>query len=146
MMIHNLIKCLVQTQLRLWDIIITNFKPEKCPNDLIEIYYFYISQTKSSLDKIFYKVVYHHIIYICIFLVNLDDFFAVVCTDFHKSYSFPADIFLFLFYVWWLDLLLKLTNWETVCIRDSVYWISDLQTLVDFCYENGPAWINKEYN
>jgi len=39
---------------------------------------------KSSLDKIFYKVVYHHIIYMCVFLVNLDDFFAVVCTGFYK--------------------------------------------------------------
>jgi hypothetical protein len=27
------------------------------------LYYFYISQTKSNLDNIFYKVVYHHIIY-----------------------------------------------------------------------------------
>ena len=32
-----------------------------------EIYYFYISQTKSSLDKIFYKIVYDHIIYMCDF-------------------------------------------------------------------------------
>jgi hypothetical protein len=40
------------------------------------------------MDKILYKVVYHHIIYMCDFLVNLDDFFAVVCTVFHKSYSF----------------------------------------------------------
>ena len=39
---------------------------------------------KSSLDKIFYKVVYHHIISFVIFLVNLDDFFAVVSTDFHE--------------------------------------------------------------
>ena len=59
MMIYNLVKYLFQTQLRLWDIKITNFKPESCPNDLLEIYYFYISQTKSSLNKIFYKVVYH---------------------------------------------------------------------------------------
>jgi hypothetical protein len=40
------------------------------------------------MDKIFYKVVYHHIIYICDFLVNLDDFFAVVCTDFHEGCGF----------------------------------------------------------
>ena len=51
----------------------------------LEICYFYISQTKLSLDKIFYKVVYHHIIYMCDFLVNLDDFFAVVCTGFHED-------------------------------------------------------------
>ena len=48
------------------------------------ICYFCISQTKSSLNKIFYKIVYHHIIYMCDFLVNLDDFFVVVCTNFHE--------------------------------------------------------------
>ena len=53
MMIYSLVKYLVQTQLRLQDIKITIFKPENYPNDLLEICYFYISQTKSSLDKIF---------------------------------------------------------------------------------------------
>ena len=67
MIIHNLVKYLVQTRLRLWDIKITNFKSESCPNDLLEICYFYISQKKSSLEKIFYKIVYHHIIYMCDF-------------------------------------------------------------------------------
>ena len=43
---------------------------------------------KSSLDKIFYKIVYYHIIYICDFLVNLDNYFAIVCMGFHKSYGF----------------------------------------------------------
>ena len=41
-----------------------------CPNKSafwLEICYFYISQTKSSLDKIFYKIVYHHTIYMCDF-------------------------------------------------------------------------------
>ena len=75
MMIHNL---------GLRDIKITNFKPRSCPDDLLEICYFYISQTKSSLDKIFYKIVYHHIIYMCVFLANLDDFFAIICTGFHE--------------------------------------------------------------
>ena len=68
MMIHNLVKYPIQTQLRLRDIKITNFKPRSCPDDLLEICYFYISQTKSSLDKIFYKIVCHHIIYMCDFL------------------------------------------------------------------------------
>ena len=45
----------------------------------------YLVQTKSSLDKIFYKIVYHHIIYMCDFFVNLDDFFVVVCTNFHED-------------------------------------------------------------
>ena len=40
---------------------------------------------KSSLDKIFYKIVYHHIIYMCDFFVNLDDSFVIVCTSFHKD-------------------------------------------------------------
>ena len=47
--------------------------------------YFYISQIKSSLYEIFYKVVYHHVIYMCDFFVNLDDFFNMVCTDFHEE-------------------------------------------------------------
>ena len=67
MMIHNLVKYLVQTRLRLWDIKTTNFKLRSCPYDLLEICYFYISQTKSNLDKIFYNVVYHRIIYMCDF-------------------------------------------------------------------------------
>ena len=55
-----------------------------------------VLQTKSSLDKIFYKVVYHHIIYMCdFFLVNLDDFFAVVCTSFHESCGFHQIYFLY---------------------------------------------------
>ena len=36
------------------------------------------------MDKIFYKVVYHYIIYMCDFLVNLDDFFIMVCTGLDK--------------------------------------------------------------
>jgi hypothetical protein len=39
----------------------------------------------SSLNKIFYKVVYYHAIYICDFLVNLYDFFIVVCKSFHEK-------------------------------------------------------------
>ena len=70
-MIHNLIKYSVQTRLRL------RYKNNK--------FYFYISQTKSSLDKIFFKIVYHHIIYMCDFFVNLDDFFVIVCTDFYED-------------------------------------------------------------
>jgi len=36
-----------------------------CTTFWLEVCYFYISQIESSSDKIFYKVVYHHIIYIC---------------------------------------------------------------------------------
>ena len=43
---------------------------------------------KSSLDRIFYKVVYHYIIYMCDFFLNLDDIFVVVYTSFHKDCGF----------------------------------------------------------
>ena len=58
---------------------------KKLSDDLLEIYYFYISQTKSSLDKIFYKIVYHRISTCVIFLVNLDDFFVVIYINFHEN-------------------------------------------------------------
>ena len=57
-------------------------------HDLLKIYYFYILQIKSSLDKILYKVVYYYVIYMCDFLVNLNDFFAMICTDFHENCDF----------------------------------------------------------
>jgi len=85
MMIYNLVKYFVQTRLVLWDIQITNFKSESCPSDLLEICYFYISQTKSSLDKIFYKGVYHHIIYMCDFFGEFRRIFSVVCMGFHEG-------------------------------------------------------------
>ena len=63
----------------------------------LEIFYFYISQTKSSLDRMFYMVVYHHIIYTCdFFFVNLNDFFAMIYTSFHEGCGFhqihPPDV------------------------------------------------------
>ena len=61
------------------------YKNNKFLTFWLEICYFYISQTKSSLGKIFYNIIYQHIIYMCDFLVNLDDFFAVVCTGFHEN-------------------------------------------------------------
>jgi len=85
MMIHNFVKYLVQTRLNLWDIKITNFKPESCPDDLLEIYYFYISKTKSNLDKIFYNIVYHHIIYMCDFFREFRWFFFMIYTSFYES-------------------------------------------------------------
>jgi hypothetical protein len=85
MIIHNLVKYLVQTWLHLWDIKITNLKLEICADDLLEIFYFYISQTKLSLDKIFYKVMYHHTIHMCDFLENLYELFIVVYTGFHEN-------------------------------------------------------------
>jgi len=46
------------------------------------------------LDRIFCKIVYHHIIYMCDFFVNLDDFFVVVCTNFYEGRGFHQIRFL----------------------------------------------------
>ena len=61
---------------------------------------FYISHTKSSLDGIFYKVVYHHIIYMCDFSVNLNDFFAVICMGFNEKCDFHLirSLHIYIFY------------------------------------------------
>ena len=93
MMILNLIKYLVQTRLRLWDIQIINFKPESCPNDLLEICYFYLSQVKSNLDKTFYKVVYHHIIYMCDIFSEFRQFFCRDLHRFSRRLWFPPEMF-----------------------------------------------------
>jgi hypothetical protein len=77
------------TPLHLWNIKITNFKPETCPYDLLVICYFYISQTKSSFNKIFDKVMYHHIICTCDFCVNFDDFFHLDLHEFLRKLLFP---------------------------------------------------------
>ena len=84
MMIHNIVKYLVQTRLHLWNIKTTNFKPESCPDDLLEICYFYISQTKSSLDNIFKRLCIIISSTCVIFLVNLDNIFIVVYKSFHE--------------------------------------------------------------
>ena len=56
-------------------------KLRSCSDDLLKICFFYISQTKSSLNKIFYKVVYHHIIYKCDFF---DEFRRLFCRSLHE--------------------------------------------------------------
>jgi hypothetical protein len=57
---------------------------------------------KSSLDKIFYKIMYHHIICMCDFLLNLDNFLSwfawiitkiMVSTIFSPSFSLHFVIF-----------------------------------------------------
>ena len=92
-MIHNLVKYFVQNRLRLWDIKITNFKLESCLGYLLEICYFYISQTKSSLDKIFYKIVYHHIIYMCDFFGKFRRFFCRGLHEFSRRLWFALSTF-----------------------------------------------------
>jgi hypothetical protein len=69
-MILNLVKYFVQTRFRLLGIKITSIILRNyyfVQNIFLEILLFYISQTKSSLAKIFCKVMYHHIIYMCDF-------------------------------------------------------------------------------
>ena len=92
MMIHNFTKYFIQTRLRLWDIEITIFKQENCADDLLEICYFYISQMKLNLDKIFYKIVCHYIIYMCDFF---GEFRLLFCRDFQgfsRRLRFPPDM------------------------------------------------------
>ena len=47
-----------------------------------------IGQTRRG--TVFTEVVYHHIIYMCDFFVNLDDFFTVICTSFHEIVVFTG--------------------------------------------------------
>jgi hypothetical protein len=114
MMIHNLVKYLVQTRLRLLDIKITNFKPESCPDNLLEICYFYISQTKSSLDKIFYKVVYHHIIYICDFFGEFRRLFCHGLHGFSRRVRFPPDMLPLVIHVNMGQKLGRYALWESI--------------------------------
>jgi len=93
MMIHNLVKYLVQIRLCLWDIKITNFKPVILSIWFVRKLFFYISQTKSSLNKIFYKVVYHHIIYMCDFFSKFRWLFYYGLHGFLWKLWFPPDIF-----------------------------------------------------
>ena len=93
MMIHNFVKYLVQTWLRLWDIKITNFYQIIWTVLWLENCYFYISQTKSSLNKIFYKIVYHNIIYMCDFFDKFRQFFCRSLYRFSRRLWFPPDMF-----------------------------------------------------
>ena len=60
---------------------------------LLEICYFYISQTKSNLDKIFYNVVYHRIIYMCDFFGEFRRLFYHGLDEFSRKLRFAPDIF-----------------------------------------------------
>ena len=76
MMVHNFIKYLIQTRLRLWDIKRTNFFGE---------FVIFISHKRSRVWTKYFTKLFIIISYIyVIFLVNLDNFFGMVCTDFHK--------------------------------------------------------------
>jgi len=100
MMIHNPVKYLIPTRIHLWDIKITNFKPERCPQNLLEICYFYISLMNSSLDKIFYRVVYHHIIYMCEFFGEFRWLFCHGLHRFSRRLWFALDMFPYMRFVY----------------------------------------------
>ena len=55
---------------------------------------FVYAQTKSSLDKIFYKVVYHHINYICDFFDEFRRLFCHGLHEFSRKLWFAPDTFL----------------------------------------------------
>ena len=88
MMLHNLVKYFVQNRFRLWDIKIINFKQESCPDDLLEICYFCISRTKSSWTRYFTRLCIIILSTCVIFLINLDDFFIIICMSFYKNFNF----------------------------------------------------------
>ena len=84
MMMHNFVKYLVQTRFHLWNIKRTNFKPESCPNDLLEIYYFYLTNEVEFGQDILQDCVSSYHLHVWFFLMNLDNFFVVVCMGFHE--------------------------------------------------------------
>jgi len=67
LMIHNIVKISCPNSTLFVRYKNNKFQAGKVSTGLLEVCYFYISQMNSSLDKIFYKVVYHHIIYMCNF-------------------------------------------------------------------------------
>ena len=74
MMIHNLVKYIVQTRLRFWDIL---------------KFVIFISHKRSRVWTIYFIKLCIIISSTCvIFFVNLDEFFAIVCTDFHEGCGF----------------------------------------------------------
>ena len=81
MIIHNLVKYLCPNSNSFVRYKNNKFQTRKvCPQYPLEICYFYVSQTNSSLDKIFYKVMYHHIIYMCDLFV---EFRRLFCCGLH---------------------------------------------------------------
>ena len=70
-----------------------------CPNSTSIMRYKNKKFHKRSLvwteyfTRIFYKVVYHRIIYICVFFMNLDDFFCCSLHEFSRKMWFLPDTF-----------------------------------------------------
>ena len=81
MMIHNLVTYLFSNSTLFVRYKNNKFLINHLTTFCLEICYFYILQTKTSLDKMFYKVVYHHIIYMFDFF---GEFRRLFCLGFHE--------------------------------------------------------------
>ena len=91
--------------------------------------YFYISQMKSSLNKIFYKVVYHHIIYMCGFFGE----FRRPFDDFSRRLWFPPDMFPI-----FLPVLLRRTDSMLVVLIRPCYQVYTFgNSTIKLCIETG---------
>jgi hypothetical protein len=80
---------------------VTNLKPKSCADNLFKDSYFYIWQRKLSLDKIFYKIVYLHINYMCdFFLLWFAQVFmkTLVCTWHIVGFKISNAYFIRVFY------------------------------------------------
>ena len=87
MMIHNIVQYHVQTRFRLWDIKVTNFICNKLFGQLSGLkFVIFISYKRSRVWRRYFTKLRIIISSTCvIFLVNLDDFFIMVCTGFHEN-------------------------------------------------------------
>ena len=84
MMIHNFVKYLVQTQFRLWDIKITNHLDNLLAWNLL---FLYLTNEVEFGQDILQGCVSSYHLHVC-FFVNLDDYFAMIYTGFHKDCGF----------------------------------------------------------
>ena len=83
----------------------------------LEICYFYISQTKLRLNKIFYKVVYHRIIYMCDFFCEFRCLFCRGLHGFSWRLWFALDMFPWFCGVQFLNYWQSFFQKKTICFR-----------------------------
>jgi hypothetical protein len=78
-----------QIRIHLWDIKITNFKLEKLSTRFVrKLLFLYLINEFDFGQDILQGYVSSHYLRVWFLLVNLDDFFAVVCIGFHKDCGF----------------------------------------------------------
>ena len=118
---------------------ITNFKLENCPDDLLEIYYFYMSQKSWVWTRYFTRLCIIILSTCVIFLVNFDDFSVMVCMGFHERCGFHQIRCLFgrvhVFPQVWLlktrvlwNLALNSSNYSKLC-KIQIYFQSVVFTI-----------------